>query len=251
MGNIGEGEIAIATAVFGPDGAVVGAIELAVDDLVGGMRLARPALVVAARSLSHLLAADPAALPTGSGAAPLLWRADPTSAALSWCVSGAAGSSAAPEGRKLLRLEVRNSETPVERKPPWIRTRVRTGPQYTELKALVRDSGLNTVCEKAGCPNIYECWEDREATFLIGGEQCTRRCDFCQIDTGRPAELDRDEPRRVAESVRTMGLRYSTVTGVARDDLDDGGAWLYAETVRLIHALNQGTGVELLIPDFN
>jgi lipoic acid synthetase len=159
--------------------------------------------------------------------------------------------SAAPEGRKLLRLEVRNSETPVERKPPWIRTRVRTGPQYTELKALVRDSGLNTVCEKAGCPNIYECWEDREATFLIGGEQCTRRCDFCQIDTGRPAELDRDEPRRVAESVRTMGLRYSTVTGVARDDLDDGGAWLYAETVRLIHALNQGTGVELLIPDFN
>ncbi len=159
--------------------------------------------------------------------------------------------STAPEGRKLLRLEVRNSDIPVERKPSWIRTRVRTGPQYTELKALVRDSGLNTVCERAGCPNIYECWEDREATFLIGGEQCTRRCDFCQIDTGRPAELDRDEPRRVAESVRTMGLRYSTVTGVARDDLDDGGAWLYGETVRLIHALNPGTGVELLIPDFS
>ena len=159
--------------------------------------------------------------------------------------------SAAPEGRKLLRLEVRNSETPVERKPPWIRTRVRTGPQYAELKALVRDSGLNTVCEKAGCPNIYECWEDREATFLIGGEQCTRRCDFCQIDTGRPAELDRDEPRRVAESVRTMGLRYSTVTGVARDDQPDGAAGLYAETIRQIHALNPGTGVEMLAPDFN
>ena len=107
------------------------------------------------------------------------------------------------------------------------------------------------MCEEAGCPNIYECWEDREATFLIGGDQCTRRCDFCQIDTGKPAELDRDEPRRVAESVRTMGLRYSTVTGVARDDLPDGGAWLYAETVRQIHALNPGTGVELLIPDFN
>ncbi|MDT7556447.1 MAG: lipoyl synthase, partial [Pseudonocardiales bacterium] len=106
-------------------------------------------------------------------------------------------------------------------------------------------------CEEAGCPNIYECWEDREATFLIGGDQCTRRCDFCQIDTGKPAELDRDEPRRVAESVRTMELRYSTVTGVARDDLPDGGAWLYAETVRQIHALNPGTGVELLIPDFN
>jgi lipoyl synthase len=157
----------------------------------------------------------------------------------------------APEGRKLLRLEVRNSATPIERKPSWIRTRARTGPQYTELKALVRSGGLHTVCEEAGCPNIYECWEDREATFLIGGEQCTRRCDFCQIDTGKPDELDRDEPRRVAESVRTMGLRYSTVTGVARDDLPDGGAWLYAETVRQIHALNPGTGVELLIPDFN
>ena len=157
----------------------------------------------------------------------------------------------APEGRKLLRLEVRNSETPIERKPEWIRTRARTGPQYTELKSLVRSGGLHTVCEEAGCPNIYECWEDREATFLIGGEQCTRRCDFCQIDTGRPADLDRDEPRRVAESVQQMGLRYSTVTGVARDDLPDGGAWLYAETVRRIHALNPGTGVELLIPDFN
>ncbi|MBC3192886.1 lipoyl synthase [Pseudonocardia sp. C8] len=157
----------------------------------------------------------------------------------------------APEGRKLLRLEVRNSETPIERKPSWIRTRARTGPQYTELKGLVRSGGLHTVCEEAGCPNIYECWEDREATFLIGGEQCTRRCDFCQIDTGRPSELDVDEPRRVAESVRQMGLRYSTVTGVARDDLDDGGSWLYAETVRQIHALNPGTGVELLIPDFN
>src|SRR5215212_6970352 len=157
----------------------------------------------------------------------------------------------APEGRKLLRLEVRNSQTPIERKPPWIKTRARTGPQYTELKSLVRSGGLHTVCEEAGCPNIYECWEDREATFLIGGEQCTRRCDFCQIDTGKPAELDRDEPRRVAESVRTMGLRYSTVTGVARDDLPDGGAWLYAETIRQIHELNQGTGVELLIPDFD
>jgi len=157
----------------------------------------------------------------------------------------------APDGRKLLRLEVRNSQTPIERKPPWIRTRARMGPQFTELKSLVRDGGLHTVCEEAGCPNIYECWEDREATFLIGGEQCTRRCDFCQIDTGRPAPLDTGEPQRVAESVHTMGLRYSTVTGVARDDLADGGAWLYAETVRQIHALNPGTGVELLIPDFN
>ncbi|XRQ03020.1 lipoyl synthase [Actinomadura welshii] len=156
-----------------------------------------------------------------------------------------------PEGRKLLRVEARNSQTPIERKPEWIKTRMKMGPQYRELSGLVKSEGLHTVCQEAGCPNIFECWEDREATFLIGGDQCTRRCDFCQIDTGRPAELDRDEPRRVAESVATMGLKYATVTGVARDDLDDGGAWLYAETVRQIHAAIPGCGVELLIPDFN
>jgi lipoyl synthase len=157
----------------------------------------------------------------------------------------------APGGRRLLRIEARNSATPIERKPEWIKTRARMGPQYTELRQLVAREGLHTVCQEAGCPNIYECWEDREATFLIGGDQCTRRCDFCQIDTGRPSDLDRDEPRRVAESVHTMQLRYATVTGVARDDLPDGGAWLYAETVRLIHEVNPGTRVELLIPDFN
>jgi lipoic acid synthetase len=156
----------------------------------------------------------------------------------------------APDGRPLLRLEVRNAATPIERKPAWIRTRLRTGPEYTELKNLVRESGLHTVCEEAGCPNIYECWEDREATFLVGGDVCTRRCDFCQIATGRPAPLDTGEPRRVAESVRAMGLRYATVTGVARDDLLDGGAWLYAQTVREVHALCPSTGVEVLIPDF-
>jgi len=157
----------------------------------------------------------------------------------------------APEGRRLLRLETRNAQTPIERKPDWIKTRASMGPKYRELQALVKDEGLHTVCQAAGCPNIFECWEDREATFLIGGDQCTRRCDFCQIDTGKPAELDRDEPRRVAESVRTMGLRYATVTGVARDDLEDEGVWLYAETIREIHALNPGTGVEMLAPDFS
>jgi lipoic acid synthetase len=156
-----------------------------------------------------------------------------------------------PDGRKLLRIEARNAEVPIERKPEWIRTRLKTGPEFTQINALVKSEGLHTVCQEAGCPNIYECWEDREATFLIGGEQCSRRCDFCQIDTGRPAPLDLDEPRRVAESVRTMGLRYATVTGVARDDLPDEGAWLYAETVRAIHDLNPGTGVEVLIPDFS
>jgi lipoic acid synthetase len=151
----------------------------------------------------------------------------------------------------MLRLEARNSQTPIERKPPWIKTRLRTGPQYTELKQLVRSEGLHTVCEEAGCPNIFECWEDREATFLIGGDQCTRRCDFCQIATGKPGPLDADEPRRVAESVATMGLRYATVTGVARDDLPDGGAWLYAQTCAQIHSAVPGCGVELLIPDFD
>ncbi|REF34944.1 lipoyl synthase [Thermasporomyces composti] len=160
-------------------------------------------------------------------------------------------SAVAPEGRKLLRLEVRNSQTPIEKKPPWIKTRARMGPEYTALRSLVQREQLHTVCQEAGCPNIYECWEDREATFLIGGDQCTRRCDFCQIDTGKPKQLDLDEPRRVAESVRTMGLRYATVTGVCRDDLDDEGAWIYAETVRQIHALNPGCGVELLAPDFS
>jgi lipoic acid synthetase len=158
---------------------------------------------------------------------------------------------AAPEGRRLLRIEARNTAVPIERKPEWIKTRAKMGPEYTELQALVKREGLHTVCQAAGCPNIYECWEDREATFLIGGDQCTRRCDFCQIDTGRPQPLDRDEPRRVAESVQAMGLRYATITGVARDDLEDGGAWLYAETVEQIHQINPGTGVELLAPDFN
>ncbi|MFE4518741.1 lipoyl synthase [Kitasatospora sp. NPDC056783] len=165
-------------------------------------------------------------------------------------------SAVAPDGRKLLRLEVRNSETPIERKPEWIKTRAKMGPEYNALHSLVKKEGLHTVCQEAGCPNIFECWEDREATFLIGGDQCTRRCDFCQIDTGKPAEFDRDEPRRVAESIVTMDLNYATITGVARDDLEDGGAWLYAETVRQVHAMTAGraagrTGVELLIPDFN
>ena len=159
--------------------------------------------------------------------------------------------TAEPQGRRLLRLEVRNAQTPIERKPEWIKTRAKMGPEYRALQSLVKSEELHTVCQEAGCPNIYECWEDREATFLIGGSQCTRRCDFCQIDTGKPAEFDADEPRRVAESVVRMQLRYSTVTGVARDDLPDGGAWLYAETIRQIHAHSPGTGVEILVPDFN
>jgi len=159
--------------------------------------------------------------------------------------------SLAPEGRKLLRIEARNAQTPIERKPEWIKTKAVMGPEYTKLRSLVVSEGLHTVCQEAACPNIFECWEDREATFLIGGEQCTRRCDFCNIDTGKPQPLDRDEPRRVAESVKAMNLKYATITGVARDDLDDEGAWLYAETIAQVHQMNPGVGVEMLAPDFS
>ncbi|MBL3698457.1 lipoyl synthase [Leucobacter luti] len=161
----------------------------------------------------------------------------------------ATGARPEAEGRKLLRIEARNAETPIERKPAWIKTRARFGPEYQEVRELVKSGGLHTVCQEAGCPNISECWEDREATFLIGGSICTRRCDFCMISTGKPLPLDLDEPRRVAESVRTMGLRYATITGVTRDDLPDTGAWLYAETIRQIHELNPGSGVEVLADD--
>jgi lipoic acid synthetase len=157
----------------------------------------------------------------------------------------------APEGRPLLRIEARNAAVPIERKPEWIKTRANMGPEYTELRSLVAREGLHTVCQEAACPNIFECWEDREATFLIGGDRCTRRCDFCNIDTGKPEPLDRDEPRRVAQSVQTMKLKYATITGVTRDDLEDEGAWLYAETIRKVHELNPGTGVEMLAPDFS
>lgn len=157
----------------------------------------------------------------------------------------------APEGRKLLRIEARNALTPIERKPEWIKTRANMGPEYTRLRSLVKTEGLHTVCQEAACPNIFECWEDKEATFLIGGDRCTRRCDFCNIDTGKPLPIDREEPRKVAESVKSMGLRYATITGVTRDDLEDEGSWLYAETIRAVHEMNPGTGVEMLAPDFN
>ncbi len=153
--------------------------------------------------------------------------------------------------RRLLRIEARNAAVPIEKKPDWIKTRAKMGPEYLAMQSLVKTEGLHTVCQEAGCPNIFECWEDREATFLIGGAQCTRRCDFCQIDTGKPEPLDMDEPRRVGDSVKQMQLRYATVTGVARDDLEDEGSWLYAETIRQIHEQSPGTGVEILVPDFS
>ena len=156
-----------------------------------------------------------------------------------------------PQGRKMIRIEARNALVPIERKPEWIKTRANMGPEFTRLASLVKSEGLHTVCQEAACPNIFECWEDKEATFLIGGDKCTRRCDFCNIDTGKPDPLDRTEPLKVAESVKAMGLAYATITGVTRDDLPDEGAWLYAETIRQVHELNPGCGVEMLAPDFH
>ncbi|MGP9725250.1 lipoyl synthase [Corynebacterium sp. AOP40-9SA-29] len=155
------------------------------------------------------------------------------------------------DGRRLLRIEAKNSQTPIEQKPRWIRTQAKMGPEYRDMKSRVAGAGLHTVCQEAGCPNIHECWEEREASFLIGGDTCSRRCDFCQIKSGKPTPLDRDEPRRVAENIREMDLRYATITGVTRDDLDDEGAWLYAEIVRKVHEVNPHTGVENLTPDFS
>ena len=136
------------------------------------------------------------------------------------------------------------------RKPDWLKVRASYGDNFTDIKRLMADLELNTVCEQAACPNISECWELREATFLIGGEDCTRRCGFCQIKTGKPAGYDRDEPRRVAEAVEHLGLRFAVVTMVARDDLDDGGAWLVAETIREVRARTPAVGIEVLPSDF-
>ncbi len=137
-------------------------------------------------------------------------------------------------------------------KPPWLKVKVRHGENFLELRRLMREHGLHTVCEESGpCPNIYECWEQRTATFLILGNVCTRRCTFCDVITGRPPTLDTDEPERVAKAVAAVGLEYAVVTGVARDDIrEDGGASLWAETIRAIRTHNPSCGVEVLVPDF-
>jgi lipoic acid synthetase len=135
------------------------------------------------------------------------------------------------------------------RKPPWLRSTFRTAPGYLRLKHTMRDLGLVTVCEEAGCPNIFECWADGTATFMINGERCTRACGFCLVDTRHPEPLDATEPERVAEAVERMGLGFAVVTAVARDDLDDGGAGAFAETIRAIRRRTPGVQVEVLVPD--
>jgi len=141
--------------------------------------------------------------------------------------------------------------TPTQRHPDWIRARLPSGENYTDLKRILRGLTLNTVCEEAHCPNIGECWEQRTATIMILGDVCTRACGFCAVKTGRPSWNDEDEPRRVADAIAAMQLEHVVVTSVARDDLADGGAHIFAETIRQLHATCPGTGVEVLIPDFN
>ncbi|MEA2535993.1 MAG: lipoyl synthase, partial [Chloroflexota bacterium] len=140
---------------------------------------------------------------------------------------------------------------PLRRHPDWIRARIPSGERYHELKGLLRGLDLNTVCEEAHCPNIGECWDQRTATIMILGDTCTRACGFCAVKTGRPTWFDDDEPRRVAEAVAALDLEHVVVTSVARDDLPDGGARIFAETIERMRAASPGMGIEVLIPDFD
>ena len=135
-------------------------------------------------------------------------------------------------------------------RPPWLKVRIPGGESYFKLKALVHEQQLNTVCEDARCPNIGECWGAGTATFMILGEVCTRACKFCAVKTGLPAGCDVDEPRRIAEAIRKLSLRYAVITSVSRDDLEDGGAFIFAETIRKTQESCPGIRIEVLIPDF-
>jgi lipoic acid synthetase len=141
-------------------------------------------------------------------------------------------------------------DNPIQRKPAWIRVKAPTHPVYHETRGLMRENRLVTVCEEAACPNIGECWAQRHATMMIMGETCTRACAFCNVATGVPRPLDPDEPRRVADAVKKLGLRHVVVTSVDRDDLPDGGAAHFASTIRAIRAASAGTTIEVLTPDF-
>ncbi len=156
-----------------------------------------------------------------------------------------------PEDRAARHPEKQNRpDTPVLRKPEWLRVRAPGSGQYNETKSIVRENRLHTVCEEAACPNIGECWSQKHATMMIMGEICTRACAFCNVTTGLPTQLDPDEPRRVAEAVAKMGLKHVVITSVDRDDLLDGGARHFAEVVTAIRAAAPGTTIEILTPDF-
>lgn len=136
------------------------------------------------------------------------------------------------------------------RLPPWFKVTMRQGPDYQDIRRIMDRLGLHTICEEARCPNVWECWNNRTATFLILGDICTRRCHYCAVTTGRPLELDREEPLRVAQAVQALGLRHAVITSVNRDELEDGGAAIFAETLQQIRRLVPTCAVEVLIPDF-
>ncbi len=162
---------------------------------------------------------------------------------------GALAGTTAARAVRLAQAEVTGGLAISQRKPDWLRAELRTGEGFLTLKRTMRDLGLVTVCEEAGCPNIFECWADGTATFMINGERCTRACGFCLVDTSKPFPLDPEEPARVAEAVARMDLRFAVVTAVARDDLPDGGAAAFAETIAAIRSRTPGTRIEVLIPD--
>ncbi len=155
-------------------------------------------------------------------------------------------------GEQPLQLSPRrdHGSAPRGKKPEWLKVRVEHGEHYREIKGIMRGLDLHTVCEEARCPNIYECWNQRTATFMILGDMCTRACRFCAVKWGRPTHLDREEPKRVAAAVKAMGLRHAVITSVTRDELGDGGASIFAETIQEIRAVLPECGVEVLIPDF-
>lgn len=159
--------------------------------------------------------------------------------------------SIAMGGGGLVGLPATDGSAALRRHPDWIRAKLPSGENYHDLKRLLRGLNLNTVCEEAHCPNIGECWDQRTATIMILGDTCTRACGFCNVKTGRPTWFDDDEPRRVAEAIAGLGLEHVVVTSVARDDLPDGGAHVFADTIRLLKERVLGMGVEVLIPDFN
>lgn len=168
--------------------------------------------------------------------------------ASAWRRNGKAGRHAIRryyKRRVLVQLEPKSKA-----RPDWLKAPAPVGESYRDLKALVKDLNLHTVCESAACPNIGECWNQRTATFMILGNVCTRRCGFCAVQKGVPLEVDYEEPARVAQAVKSLGLRFAVITSVNRDDRRDGGAELFAMTIRAIHEQVPGCGVEVLVPDF-
>lgn len=152
--------------------------------------------------------------------------------------------------QKKFAEEIEKQRPELGKRPDWLKVRLPSGDNYKKVYELMRKSNLNTVCEEAKCPNLAECWNRKTATFMILGDTCTRSCGFCNVKVGLPTELDLDEPRRVAESVEAMGLKHAVITSVNRDELKDGGASIFSETVRLIRQKMPDTTIEILIPDF-